>query len=96
MTDRETTDMAAKAIANEIYSRIRGTVTPDDNPYEFACNRFGVASNAYELTKKIADYMVLLANDEYDAAGENLSNYERVPGICKPEYRNWGYDIPAN
>lgn len=55
--------------------------------YAAACERFNRAGPAVEAADELARQIVNAANDEYDAAFEALREFEKSPGIPKPEYR---------
>ncbi|HEV2452391.1 MAG TPA: hypothetical protein VGS62_10760 [Streptosporangiaceae bacterium] len=57
------------------------------NPYEEACERFNRASANYPKAKAESERILREANDEYDAAQDNLRQYESRPGIPLPQYR---------
>lgn len=57
------------------------------NPHEEACERFNRASENYPRAKAESERILREANEEYDAAEDNLRRYESAPGIPLPEYR---------
>ena len=57
------------------------------NAYEEACERFERANQNYPVIKAHADLLLREANDEWDAAQDNLRQYESQPGIPLPQYR---------
>lgn len=57
------------------------------NPYELAAERFNRISQSIAAIKAQAQSVIQWCDDEYDAASENLRQYESQPGIALPEYR---------
>lgn len=57
------------------------------NPYELAVERFNRISASIQAIKDQAQSVIQWAEAEYDAASENLRQYESQPGIALPEYR---------
>lgn len=56
------------------------------NDYEKACQRFERINRDLKGIVETAHKMILDAYDEWDAAQENLRQYEEMPGIPKKEY----------
>jgi hypothetical protein len=63
------------------------TESTKPNLYEIACERFNRISGSIAAIKAEAQSVIQWADDEYDAASENLRLYESEPGIPLPEYR---------
>jgi hypothetical protein len=60
------------------------------NPVEQAkqaSDRFNAASRNFLKVKAEADRILAAANAEYEAAEENLRQYESQPGTLLPQYR---------
>ncbi len=57
------------------------------NDYEKACERFNRISGSYEQIKRTAAGVIEWADDEYEAAQDNLRQYESQPGVPLPQYR---------
>lgn len=84
-----------KAIGDELHAEITGRRRAEDtaqdgdrvNPYDMACDRFERISRLAPEIHKQAKAIAQWAEDEYEAATADLRQYERSPGIPRPEYR---------
>jgi hypothetical protein len=59
------------------------------NPYEQAAERYEQATTRFRLAETESARLMQQASDEWDAAQDNLRQYEESPGIPRPEYRWW-------
>ncbi len=60
------------------------------NTYEQACQRFERISRDRQHIQEAARQVIDWADNEYEAAQENLRHYEQAPGIPLPEYQAAG------
>lgn len=56
------------------------------NPYEAAAERFCAAESARSAAREEASRIMAAADEAYDAASEDLRQYESRPGIPLPQY----------
>jgi hypothetical protein len=90
-TNSDEYKMMIDSLADKAYRAIVGypelLPADSDNPYEMASTRFGAMMAADSIIRAVTNAILKRANDEYDAACENLHKYESQPGIPLPEYQ---------
>jgi hypothetical protein len=58
-----------------------------DNDYERACDRFTRIAESRRKIIELAEYLTEFADREYEAAEDDVRQFEEKHGILKKEYR---------